>query len=246
MSLQESNIRRQAKDLERNLRSVVHFLSDRYNDFQQLCRVFNPKRGYSPTASKEIKEAYKTATSKFAEARALAQLLRGKYRGYVQVDAQLQREVEDLSLMYRKDYRFFELNQSAWEREQQVRKEKAVPNRLLSYLYHVYQASPSLPSLLLCFRGDFACLNRLKDRVSLNERDICDMEGEEIWFCLTGVTYPEDAVLRDKLIETFLPGKDKAKGVAVKLTKGDQVHEEVLRSMHRALTTVQEGDIKIL
>jgi hypothetical protein len=247
MSLQEMNIKRQAQDLERNLKGVLHLVADKYSDFQQQCRVFNPKRGYSPTVIKEIKETYKMATAKFAEARALQQLLRGKYRGYVQVDPQLQREVEELSLMYRKDYRFFELNQSAWEREQQVRKERAVPYRILSHLHHVYQETPTLPSLILCFHGGAASLNTLKERVSLGERDVYALEGDEIWFFLGGVEYPDDQALRAKLLANLLQGlTGNVKGVVLKLTKGDEAHEEVLRAMHRGLAGVKEGDVKIL
>ncbi|OGP55507.1 MAG: hypothetical protein A2Y65_12355 [Deltaproteobacteria bacterium RBG_13_52_11] len=241
------NRKRQAQDLERNLKGAVHFLADKYNDFQQQCRVFNPKRGYSPTTVKEIKEAYKTITAKLAEARALQQMLRGKYKGYVQVDTQLQREVEELSLMYRKDYRFFELNHSAWEREHHVSKQKALPPTILSHLYNIYRESPSLSSLILCFRGDFASLRTLKERVALGERDTSAMEGDEIWFVLAGVKSPEDPILRSTLIETLLQGlHGKVKGVVVKLTEGDEVREEVLRGMRRGLAGVKEGDIKIL
>ncbi|HEX9949681.1 MAG TPA: hypothetical protein VGB29_05950, partial [Thermodesulfobacteriota bacterium] len=80
------NIKRQAQGLERNLKGVVRLLEEKYGEFQQLCRVFNPKRGYSPTAIRDIKETYKMASAKFAEARALQQLIRGKYRAYVQLD----------------------------------------------------------------------------------------------------------------------------------------------------------------
>jgi hypothetical protein len=247
MSLQEMNLKRQAEGLERNLKGVLHLLEDKYTEFQQLCRVFNPRRGYSPTASKEIKETYKMANAKFAEARALQQLMRGKYRGYAQLDPQLQREVEELSLMYRKDYRFFELNQSTWEREQQGRKERVVPHRLLSHLYNVYQQSPSLPSLILCFQGDASSLQRLKERMSLGEQDIWDTTEGEIWFFVAGIKFPNDSILRDKLIETLLQGlTEKVKGVVLKVIKGEEVREEVLRTMRRGLAGVQEGEIKIL
>jgi hypothetical protein len=247
MSLQEMNMKRQAQGLERNMKGVIHLLEDKYGEFQQLCRVFNPKRGYSPTVVKEIKETYKMATAKFAEARALQQLIRGKYRAYVQLDPQLQREVEELSLMYRKDYRFFEQNLSTTERGQQVRREKVLPPRLLSHLYTVYRESPSLPSLLLCFQGDYSSLNKLKERFQLGERDICDTAEGELWFFLAGVQHPDASILRDKLIETLLEGlMDKVKGVVLKITKGAEVREEALRAMRRGLAGMKEGEIKIL
>jgi hypothetical protein len=247
MSLQEANIKRQAKDLERNLKGVLHFLEDTYNEFQQLCRVFNPKRGYSPTAARDIKEIYKTASAKIAEARSLQQVLRSKYKGYVQMDTQLQREFEELSLMYRKDYRFFDLNQSEWEREQRVRKEKAFPLHILSHLYHIYQESPSLPSLVLCFQGDFSVLKEIQERVSLGERDTYDMTDNEIWFCLVGVTPSEDSILRSTLIETLLEGlTGKVKGLALKINKGEEIGEGILRAMRQGLAGLKDGEIKIL
>ena len=247
MSLQEINIKRQAQSLERNFKGVLHFIEDKYGEFQQLCRVFNPKRGYSPTTARDIKEIYKTATAKFAEARALQQIIRGKYRGIVSLDAQVQRQLEELSLVYRKDYRFFEQNQSMWQREQQVRQEQAVPHRILSHLYTVYRASPSLSSLILCFQGDPSSLKTLKERVQLGEQDCCDTVEGELWFFLAGVKSPDASILRNKLIETLLHDLNgKVKGVVWKVTKGDEVREEVLRGMRRSLAAVPEGDIKIL
>jgi len=240
-------MKRQAQGLERNLKGVVHLLEERYGEFQQLCRVFNPKRGYSPTAIKEIKETYKMAAAKFAEARALQQVIRGKYRSYVQLDQQLQRGVEELSLMYRKDYRFFEQNQSASEREQRVPKEKTLPPRLLSHLYTVYRESPSLPSLLLCFQGDLSSLHKLQERVTLGEKDIWDAAEGELWFFLAGVQYTDASILRDKLTQTLFEGLNgNVKGVVLKITKGDEVREETLRAMRRGLAGMKEGEIKIL
>jgi len=245
MSLQEMNIKRQAQSLERNLKGVAHLLEERYGEFQQLCRVFNPKRGYSPTTIRDIKETYKMATAKFAEARALQQLIRGKYRAYVQLDQQLQRGVEELSLMYRKDYRFFEQNLSTSEREQ-VRREKALPSRLLSHLYTVCQASPFLPSLLLCFQGDYASLNKLKERVQLGERDICETAEGELWFFLAGVQQTDASSLQSTLKETLLQEQGKkVKGVVLRLTKGAEAREEALRTMRRDLAGMKEEEIKI-
>jgi len=241
------NIKRQAQSLERNLKGVAHFLEEKYGEFQQLCRVFNPKRGYSPTAIKDIKETYKMASAKFVEARALQQLIRGKYRSYVQLDQQLQRGVEELSLMYRKDYRFFEQNLSTSEREQQVRKEQALPPRLLSHLYAVCRESPFLPSLLLCLQGDYSSLHELKERVQLGERDICETTEGELWFFFAGVQQPDASSLQSTLKETLLQehGK-KIKGVALRLTTGAEAREEALRTMRRNLAGMTEEEIKIL
>jgi hypothetical protein len=174
-------------------------------------------------------------------------LIRGKYRAYVQLDTQLQRGMDELSLMYRKDYRFFEQNQSASEREQRVPKEKALPPRLLSHLYTVYRESPSLPSLILCFQGDLSSLQKLEERVQLGERDICDAAEGELWFILAGVQHRDASILRDKLIKTLFEGlMDKVKGVVLKITKGDEAREEALRAMRRGLAGIKEGEIKIL
>jgi hypothetical protein len=247
MSLQEINIKRQAQSLQRNLEGVMHFLGDKYDEFQQLCRVFNPKRGYSSTTVKDIRELYKTAAAKVAEAKSLQQLLRNKYKGYVQVDTQLQRALEELSLMYRKDYRFFEQNQSHWEREQRTYKEKTLPTHLLSHMYQVYHESPSLPSLILCFQGEFSALKELKERVTLGERDSYAMEKDEFWLLLAGVKPPEDSILRAKLTETFLQGvTGRAKGVVLKVTTAEEAREDILRGMRRSLAEVRDGELKIL
>lgn len=247
MSLQEINIKRQAQSLERNLLGIVHFLEDTYDNFQQMCRVFNPKRGYAPTTAKDIKEIYKTVNAKIAEAKSLQQVLRSKYKAYVQVDTHQQRAVEEFYLMYRKDYRFFEENQSQWQREQRVAKEKTVPTRLLSHLYALYQKSPSFPSIILCFQGDVSALKELQERFSLGERDIYEIVGDEIWLLLAGVKLPEDSILRSKLTETFVQGvHGRVKGVVLKLTTGKEVREDVLRGMRQRLAGIKDGEINIL
>jgi hypothetical protein len=150
--------------------------------------------------------------------------------------------------MYRKDYRFFEQNQSQWEREQRVVKEKAVPAHFLSHIYAVYsKSSSSLPSLILCFQGEFSALKEVEKRVSPGEHDILDMSGDEFWIFLAGVKSPEDSVLSAKLTDTFLGGMSgRAKGVVVKVTTGDEVGESTLRGMRRSLAGVPDGEIKIL
>ncbi len=247
MSVQEMNIKRQAQSLERNLKGVAHLLEEKYGEFQQLCRVFNPRRGYSPTAIRDIKETYKMASAKCAEARALQQLIRGKYRAYVQLDQQLQRSVEELSLMYRKDYRFFEQNLSTSVREQKVRGEKDLPPRLLSHLYAFCGESPFLPSLLLCLQGDYSSLHKLKERVQLGEKDICETTEGELWFFFAGVQQPDASSLQSTLKETLLQEQGKnVKGVALRLTNVDQAREEVLLTMRQNLTGMKEEEIKIL
>jgi hypothetical protein len=246
-SLQEMNLKRQAQGLERNLKGILHFLEEQYTEFQQLCRVFNPRRGYAPTAAKEIKETYKMTSAKFAEARALQQLMRGKYRGFADLDPQLQRQVEELSLMFRKDYRFFEQNQNTWEREQQARRDKAIPQRLLSHVYQVYTATPSLPALLLCFQGDAASLQTVKGRITLGDNDTWDTAEGEAWFFVTGVEYADASLLREQLMARLLSGlQQKVKGIVLRVSTGEQIHEDALRVMRRDLVEVNTGDIKIL
>lgn len=249
MSLQEMSMKREAQGLERNLKGVVHLLEEKYGEFQQLCRVFNPQRGYSPTAIRDIKETYKMATAKFTEARALQQLIRSKYRAFVQLDQQLQRGVEDLSLMYRKDYRFFEQNLSASlrERPKEVRREKDLPPRLLSHLDAVCRESPFPPSLILCFQGDHPSLNKLKERIQLGERDICDAVEGELWFFLAGVQQPDASSLQSTLKQTLLQEHGKnVKAIVLRLTKGAEAREEALRGMRRHLAGMKEEEIKIL
>lgn len=247
MSLQEINIKRQAESLERNLKGILHFLEDKYSEFQELCRVFNPKRGYSPTAAKDIKEIYKMTTTKFSEARALQQVIMSKYRGYVQVDTQVQRTLEELILMYRKDYRFFEQNQSMWQQKQRLVEKKGVPPRILSHVYTIYRESPTLPSLIFCFQGNPSSLETLKKRLQLRERDIWDSVEGELWLFMAGVRHVEDSLLRSRLMKTLLHDLNgQVKVVILKLTTGDEVREETLQGMRRSLAGIPAGEIKIL
>ncbi len=242
--------------MEQNLKGVYHSIKYRYDEFRNMCRVFNPERGYSTTTVKEIKERYKEISAKLAEARTLQQLLRGKYKAHVQFDPQLQRELEEFYLLYKKDYRYFEQNQSEWE-QRELRKQRALeerkrvfqvlPLRILPHIKDVYRESPSLPSLILCFRGDSSLLETIKKKIKLGKRDIYE-EGEgELWVFLAGIKPLEDSILQHKLLETFFQGLNGGiKGVAFKITKGEDGREETLRDIQQAIAEVKEGEIKIL
>ncbi|MBW2039009.1 MAG: hypothetical protein JRI46_05340 [Deltaproteobacteria bacterium] len=245
MSLNEINIKRHAQDLERNLRGVYHFIKDRYEEFRELCRVFNPERGYSSTTIRGIRERFKEINAKFAEARSLEQLLRSKYKGTVQLDPQKHRELEELYFMYKREYRYFEQNQTEWE--QMVLGKKELPRRILSHLQDIYRETLSLPSLILCFQGGPSLLETIKKRIKLGKRDICEEREGEIWFFMAGIRALEDSILRRKLFETLFEGLNGGiKGVAFKITKGEDGTEEAFRDIHQALAEVQEGEIKIL
>jgi len=224
---------------------TYHYIKDRYDEFRELCRVFNPERGYSSTAAREIKERYKEINAKFAEARALQQLLRTKYKGYVQLDPQKQRELEELYFMYKKDYRYFELNQTEWEQKSFGGKE--LPQRILSHLQDIYRGRPSFPSLILCFQGDPSELETIKRRLKLGKRDICEEKEREVWFLLAGIKPLQDSILLRKLHRALFQGVNGGvKGVVLKITKGEDVTEETLRGILRILAEVKEGEIKIL
>jgi hypothetical protein len=90
-------------------------------------------------------------------------------------------------------------------------------------------------------------LNKLKERVQLGERDICDTAEGELWFFLAGVQHSEASVLGRTLKETLLQevGKN-VKGVALRLTKGTEAREDILQAMRRGLAGMTEEEIKIL
>lgn len=245
MSLQEIAAKRHAQGLERNLTGVYHFIKDKYGEFRELCRVFNPERGYSSTTAKEIKERFKDINAKFAEARSLQSLIRTKYKGIVQLNPQRLRELEELYFMYKKDYRYFEQNQSEWE--QRIYRKKELPHRIISHLQDIYRQKPNLPSLILCFQGSPSSLESVKKRIKLGRRDICEEREGEIWFFLAGIRPLESSMLQRKLLKTIFQGLDREiKGVVLTITEGDQGAEEALRNMHQALVGVLEGEIKIL
>jgi hypothetical protein len=147
--------------------------------------------------------------------------------------------------MYRKDYRFFEENQSTGAREHRVRAENALPSRLLSHLEASSRESPFLPSLILCFQGDHPSLNKLKER--LGEMDVCDTMEGELWFFLGGVQQPDASSLQSLLKENLLQEQGKkVKAIVLRLTKEDEARKEALKEMRRHLAGMKEEEIKIL
>ena len=83
--------------------------------------------------------------------------------------------------------------------------------------------------------------------MTLGERDSYDMGENEFWLLLAGVKPPEDSILKAKLTETFLQGlTGRARGVVLKVTKGEEVREDILRGMRRSLTGVKDGELTIV
>jgi len=245
MSIQERNVKRQAQSLERNLKGILHQMKHDYDEFREKCRVFHPERGYSPAAAREVKEKFYEVGAKMSEARALQQLLRGKYKQHVQVDLQKQRELEELYIMYRKDYRYFEQNQRDWQ--QQVSRKGEVPRKILSHLEEIYQKHPTLPSILLCFGGELPLVETVARRLRLGSRDKYEQEGGEHWVFLAGIRPQDDSILQRKLVDTLFRGLDGSiKGVAHTISDCHHWSEEVLRKMRQVLDETRDKEIRIV
>jgi len=246
MSLNEVMIKRQVQSLERNLMGIFHLIKGKYDEFRELCRVFNPERGYSTTTVREIRDRYKEISAKFNDAKTLQQLLRSKYKGIAQVDPQKNREMEELFYMYKKDYRYFEQNQTEWE--QKISRGGDVPQHLLAHIKAIYQKSSSLPSLILCFHGNSSLLKKIKIRIKMGSRDFCEEKEGKSWFFLAGIKPLDGSVLRSKLLETLFQGLNGGvKGVIFRVSGGmESKGEEVLKDMHQALVEVNDGDIIVL
>ena len=245
MALNEIMMKRHASGLERNLTGVQHFVKDKYDEFREMCRVFNPQRGYSSSTVRNIKERYKEINAKFSEARALQQLLRGKYKTYVQLDSHQQRQFEEFYYMYKKDYRYFEQTHSEWELK--ALNGKDLPKHILSHIEDLYQKKPSLPSLILCFEGDASLLEQIKRRMKMGKEDICEENEGTIWFFLAGIKPVEDPILQRKLLDTLFKGlTGDVKGVVSKISQAASWRQEILSNMCDALPHVKAGEIKVL
>lgn len=245
MALREIALKREAESIRRNLKGVLHTVKDRYDEFREMCRVFNPEKGYSSMTVREIRDRFKGVNAKLAEARSLQQLLRGKYKGYAQVDTGIQRELEELVLMYKKDYRYFEHNRSMWEERE--RGQRGLPTSILSHLHDIYSEHPPPPSVIICFRGDPSSLETVKQRLKLGRRDIYEQREGEAWVLLTGIKPLEPSLLRRKLIETLFQGvAGEIKGAAIQITHWEEESEKTVRDISRALAEVETGEINVL
>lgn len=245
MTTQDVHIKRQAQSLERNLKGLSEQIKHEYNQFRESCRVFNPDRGYSSATINDIKEKFKEVNARVAEARALQALLRSKYKTYVQLDVQKQRELEDMLLMYKKDYRFFEHNQKAWEDRLRARGER--PQALISHITELYGKHRDLPCLLLLFQGDPGYLELVGKRIKLGPRDTRDMTDSEAWIFLAGIRAEDDAVLARKLLDTLFKNVSGGmKSVVRRLRQASEWKPEVIDELRRALEGVRDGGLKVV
>jgi hypothetical protein len=148
--------------------------------------------------------------------------------------------------MYKKDYRYFEQNQTEWE--QKKSKGGEVPHHLFDHIKAIYQKTSSLPSLILCFHGDPSLLEKIKSRIKMGTRDFCEEKEGKSWFFLAGIKPLDGSVLRSKLLETLFQGLNGGvKGVAFTISEEmESKGEEVLKNMHQALVEVNDGDIMVL
>jgi len=245
MTTQDVHIKRQAQSLERNLKGLTQQIKHEYNQFRENCRVFNPDRGYSSAIVNDIKQKFKEVNARVAEARALQALLRGKYKTYVQLDVQKQRELEEMLLMYKKDYRFFEYNQKTWDDRRRTKGEH--PHALVSHITEIYGEHRDLPCLLLLFQGDPGYLELVGRRIKLGPRDNRDVTESEAWIFLAGIRMEDDGALARKLVETLFKNiSGGMKGVVRRLRQATEWSPEVVDELRRALEGVKDGGLKIV
>jgi hypothetical protein len=106
--MEQDRVKKYAQSLEKNLQSTHHYIKKTLEDFQEKCLLVSPEKNVPRDIIVDIRETYKEIRERLTETKALQQLLKGKYRQYVQSNPQRDKELSELGFLAKTCYSKFE------------------------------------------------------------------------------------------------------------------------------------------
>jgi hypothetical protein len=125
--MEKDRVQRYADSLEKTIQNNYHYLKQTVEDFQGLCLLVTPERNVPPEIVIDIREMYKEIRNRFAEIKAIQQLLQGRYRQYYHRDPLRDKEILEFGFVVKNGYSKFEytlMQKQAQEKSRAMEKKK--------------------------------------------------------------------------------------------------------------------------
>ncbi len=114
--MEDLKVRRYVMSLENKIDMNLRFLSDIHDEFREKCKMVTPGRTFPTDVVARVKQQYKEVKDRFAEIRAVQQLLRGRYRRAAKKNPLRDKKIDELGFAFKNHYSSFEFNLRAIER----------------------------------------------------------------------------------------------------------------------------------
>src|SRR5512139_1265068 len=105
---QQDRVKKYAESLDRTIESTRYDLKKTVEDFQEKCLLVSPEKNVPRDVVTDLREIYKEIRERLGEAKAIQQLLKGKYRQYVRANPARDKELTELGFLAKTCYSKFE------------------------------------------------------------------------------------------------------------------------------------------
>jgi hypothetical protein len=105
---QQDRVKKYAESLDKSIENTRYDIKKKVEDFQEKCLLVSPERNVPRDVVTDLREIYKEIRERLTEAKAIQQLLKGKYRQYVRANPTRDKELTELGFLAKTCYSKFE------------------------------------------------------------------------------------------------------------------------------------------
>ena len=104
----QDRVKKYAESLDKSIENTRYDLKKTMEDFREKCLLVSPEKNVPRDVVIELREIYKEIRERLTEAKAIQQLLKGKYRQYVRANPTRDKELTELGFLAKTCYSKFE------------------------------------------------------------------------------------------------------------------------------------------
>ena len=95
----QDRVKKYAESLDKSIENTRFDIKKKVEDFQEKCLLVSPERNVPRDVVTDLRESYKEIRERLTEAKAIQQLLKGKYRQYVRANPTRDKELTELGFL---------------------------------------------------------------------------------------------------------------------------------------------------
>jgi len=104
----QDRVKKYAESLDKSIENTRYDLKKTMEDFREKCLLVSPEKNVPRDVVTDLREIYKEIRERLTEAKAIQQLLKGKYRQYVRANPTRDKELTELGFLAKTCYSKFE------------------------------------------------------------------------------------------------------------------------------------------
>jgi hypothetical protein len=104
----QDRVKKYAESLDKSIENTRYDLKKTMEDFREKCLLVSPEKNVPRDVVTDLREIYKEIRERLTEAKAIQQLLKGKYRQYVRANPTRDKELTEIGFLAKTCYSKFE------------------------------------------------------------------------------------------------------------------------------------------